>query len=82
MATTFLDLVVVFLLPLVLAAAAWIVFGKAMAGTDDISEVVRALTRTHDGEEGAKHGTGFSQNINGERSSDERNTFARRRLPP
>lgn len=82
MTTTFLNLVVVFLFPLVLSAAAWIVFGKATAGTNDISEVVRALTQTHDGKEGAKHGTGFSKNINGERPSDERNTFARRRLPP
>ena len=77
MATTSLDLIVVLLCPLALSAAAWIIFSEAMAGTDDISEVVKALTRTNGVEEDTKRGTGVSQKIKGERPSDERNTFTR-----
>ncbi|MBS0240336.1 MAG: hypothetical protein JSR89_18130 [Proteobacteria bacterium] len=75
MATTILDLIVVFLYPLVLLAVAWIILSGATAGRDGISEVVAALTRTNGVEDGRKRGTGFSKNINGERQSDERQTF-------
>lgn len=44
-ATTFLDLIIVLLWPLALAAAAWVIAIKALAATDEISEVVEALTR-------------------------------------
>jgi hypothetical protein len=77
MATTFLDLIVVLLCPRVLSAAAWIIFIKELAGTDEISEVVKSLTRTNGVEEDTKRGTGVSQKIKGERPSDERNTFTR-----
>ena len=45
MATTFLDLLVVLLWPLALSAAAWVIAINALADTDEISEVVEALTR-------------------------------------
>jgi len=74
MAIMILDLIVVFLYPLVLLAVAWIILSGATAGRDGISEVVEALTRTNGVEDGGKCGAGFSQNINGERQSDERQT--------
>ena len=54
MAATFLDLIVVFLWPLVLSAAAWAIATKALAETDEITKVVEALTRRN--EENAKRG--------------------------
>ena len=54
MATTFLDLIVVLLWPLVLSAAAWAIAIYALAETDEISKVVEALTRRN--EENAKRG--------------------------
>ncbi|MBX9683358.1 MAG: hypothetical protein K2X41_06170 [Hyphomicrobium sp.] len=45
MATAFLDLIFLFLWPLVLIAAAWGIAFNALAGKDEISEVVEALTR-------------------------------------
>lgn len=79
MATTILDLIVVFLYPLVLLAVAWIILSGAKAGRDGISEVVEALTqtnaRTNGVEDGGKRGSGFSQSINGERQSDETQPF-------
>ncbi|MGO4683734.1 hypothetical protein [Hyphomicrobium sp. 2TAF46] len=77
MATTFFDLIVVFLFPLLLLAVAWTIFNGATAGRDGISQVVEALTRTNGVEDGGKRGTGFSQSINGERQSDERPKFTR-----
>jgi hypothetical protein len=77
MSTTIFDLIAVFLYPLILSAVAWIIFSGAMVGRDGISEVVEALTRTNGVEDGAKRGTGFSQSINSERPSDERQTFTR-----
>ena len=56
MATTFLDLIVVVLWPLVLSAAAWVIAINALAETDEISEVVQALTRPNVIEENAKRG--------------------------
>ncbi len=73
MAPTIFDLIVVFVYPLVLLAAAWLVFSGATAGRDGISEVVEALTRTNEIEDGGKRGTGFS-NINGKRQSDDGKT--------
>ncbi|RUP10566.1 hypothetical protein [Hyphomicrobium sp.] len=72
MAATIFDSIVVFLYPLALLAAAWIIFNGATAGRDGISEVVAALIRTNGVEDGGKRGTGFSKNINSERQSDER----------
>ncbi len=59
MATTLLDSIVVLLCPLGLSAV-WIFLSKASAGTDEISEVVKALTRTHSVEKDAEHGADFS----------------------
>ena len=56
MATTFLDLIVVLLWPLALSAAAWVIAIKALAETDEISEVVEALIRPDGVEENAKPG--------------------------
>jgi len=70
MTTTIFDLIAVFLFPLVLLAAAWIVFSGATAGKDGISEVVEALIRTNGVQGGAKRGTDFSQSI--KRRKDER----------
>ena len=56
MATTFLDLIVVVLWPLVLSAAAWVIAINALAETDEISEVVQALIRPNGVEENAKRG--------------------------
>jgi hypothetical protein len=45
MPTTFLDVIVVLFWPLALSAAVWIIAIKALVWTDEISEVVQALTR-------------------------------------
>ncbi len=54
MATTFLDLLVVLLWPLALSAAAWVIAINALADTDEISEVVEALTQPNGADENAK----------------------------
>jgi hypothetical protein len=54
MATTFLDLIVVLLWPLVLSAATWVIAINALAEQDQISKVVEALTRPNGVEESAK----------------------------
>lgn len=59
MTTTFLDLIVMLLCPLVLTATAWIIAIKALAEPDEISKVVEALTRPNGVEERAKRGVGF-----------------------
>ena len=56
MATTFLDLLVVLLWPLALSAAAWVIAINALADTDEISEVVEALTQPNGADENAKRG--------------------------
>ena len=56
MAASFLDLIVVLLWPLVLSAAAWVIAIKALGATDEISEVVQALTRPNGVEENAEGG--------------------------
>ncbi|SFV38758.1 hypothetical protein [Hyphomicrobium facile] len=73
MATTLIELIVLFLYPLVLSAIAGIIFRAAMTGRDGISEVVEALIHTNGLEERAKRATGFSQNTNGERPLNEKN---------
>lgn len=75
MATAIFDLIVVFLYPLILLAVAWLILSGATAGRDGISEIVEALNRTNGVENGRKRGTGFSQNINDKRQSDERQPF-------
>ncbi|MBL8884766.1 MAG: hypothetical protein JNL45_17125 [Hyphomicrobium sp.] len=56
MVSTFLDLIGTLLWPLVLSVAAWVIVIKALAGTDEISEVVQTLTRPDGVEKNAKHG--------------------------
>jgi hypothetical protein len=108
MAATFLDLIVVLLCPFALSAVAWIIFIGGLDATDEISLVVKALTRADGVEKVAKRKAGFfspqqyrrdrkrrsrlisssfqthaasSRDSNGERPRDEKNIFARRRLP-
>ena len=45
MAKTMFELVALSLCPLILAVSVWIIAIKALTWTDEISEVVRALTR-------------------------------------
>lgn len=60
MAITIFDLVMALLGPLALAAAAWLIAIKALAGPDQISKVVQALTRPNGQQDHAKHVAGFS----------------------
>lgn len=45
MAQTLLDLVFALLCPLALCAVAWVVAANALSGADEISKIVKALTR-------------------------------------
>jgi hypothetical protein len=60
MPTTFLDLILVLFCPLVLSAAAWVIAVKALAWTDEISEVVQALTQPNGDENEVKRGADSS----------------------
>ena len=59
MAKTFFELLALCIGPLILAVSAWIIAIKAMTWTDEISEVVRALTRPDGDEEKTKVGADF-----------------------
>lgn len=72
MATTIIELIVVFLYPIVLLAIAWIIFRAAITGRDGISEVVETLIHTNGIGERAKRTTRFSQNTNSERPLNEK----------
>lgn len=74
MTATIIELIVVFLYPLVLSAIAWIIFKSAITGRDGISEVVEALIPTNGLEKRAQRATGFSQNTTGERPINEKPT--------
>jgi hypothetical protein len=84
MTTTFLDLVVVLVCPLILTAGAWFIFSKVVAGTDEISDVVEALTRANGVQENIKRrerlpsSARFQRDRDGERPSDEKGRFSRR----
>ncbi len=73
MAAPLLDLIVVLLWPLVFSAAAWVVAIKALAETDEISDVVEALTRPHNVEDNVKLGQAFPRrsNLSAKACSDE-----------
>jgi hypothetical protein len=60
MAMTFLDLVVVLICPLIVSGAAWLIAVKAPAWTDEISEVVRALTQANGDKKKTSRGANFS----------------------
>lgn len=55
-ATTFLELIFVLAWPIALSAAAWVVAINALTKTDEISEVVKALTLPNDVEQTANRG--------------------------
>lgn len=73
---TFLDLILALLCPLVVLAAALVVGRNSSPGPDEISDVVHALIRSKTVERDTKRGATFSGNINGERSSDGKSSFA------
>lgn len=54
MATTFLELIVMLLWPLVLLAVAWVIAVNALTEKDEISQVVGALIRPDSAEANAK----------------------------
>jgi hypothetical protein len=60
MAMTFLDLVVVLICPLIVSGAAWLIAVKAPSWTDEISEVVRALTQANGDKKKTSRGANFS----------------------
>jgi hypothetical protein len=60
MAMAFLDLVVVLICPLIVSGAAWVIAVKAPAWTDEISEVVRALTQPNGDKKKTSRGVNFS----------------------